>query len=605
MKRNFDYKVFLSHASQLSGIYQMLDENGVVLYVGKAKNLQKRLSSYFQTNGLSFKTQKLMAKVFDIQTTITANETEAYLLENNLIKSHRPRFNILLRDDKSYPYLTLSRHEFPKLSFYRGRRQHEDYYGPYPNAQMARNAMTLLQKIFRVRQCEDSFFASRSRPCMQYHINNCYAPCVGLISKQDYAQTVANSRAFLSGKSEKIQQDLQEKMQQASLNQEYEKAAHFRDQLIHLRGLFQSQNMIFGQADIDIFAICKQFGAVCVQLIFYRDGHNTGSQAFYPQVFDEQEENSEILRSFIAQFYINRPPPPIIITSESVEDCDELANFLSNQLGKKVHILVNPKGQKKKLLDMANVNAQQNLQVYLAGKLSMQKRFEQFAKEFNLPKIPNRIECVDVSHTQGTATIASCVVFDERGAVKSAYRRFKIEDITKGDDYAALYQVVKRRFERLKNNENNDFPDVFLIDGGRGQVKMAIKVLQELKISNVLLIGVAKGEGRKAGLEKFFINDAKTPFFLDSHSLAMQLILQIRDEAHRFALIAHRANRSQKSQQSKLQQISGVGAKRRQALLKYFGGLSMIEQASIDDLAKVEGISYKLAEHIYHHLHKG
>lgn len=433
--RRFDPKVFLSHVTTRPGVYQMRDADGKVIYVGKAKNLRKRLSSYFRKTGLSPKTQALMQAVIDIDTTATASETEALILENNLIKTHRPKFNILLRDDKSYPYIHLSAHEFPRLSFHRGTRKKGEYFGPYPNVHAARYSLDLLQKVFRVRQCEDSYFANRSRPCLQYQIQRCYAPCVGNITQEAYAETVAATRAFLNGRSEELTDELTAKMQAASEKQHYEQAAILRDQLIQLRKVTERQHMIAGDADADVLAIASDYGEACVQVLFYRDGHNITSQAYYPKL-PEKHDDSEILEAFIGQFYHERRPPPQLILSHSIENTESLAEYLTERAGRKVTLTTQPKEDRRYWLEMAIENAKMSLSLRLSGKLTMERRFQALAEAFHLDAVPQRLECADISHMMGEYTIASCVVFDRRGALKSDYRRYKINGITGGDDYA-------------------------------------------------------------------------------------------------------------------------------------------------------------------------
>lgn len=600
-KRRFDPKTFLSHVTTRPGIYQMRDADGVVLYVGKAKNLRKRLASYFRTQGLSAKTQALMQAVVDIDTTATASETEALILENNLIKTHRPKFNILLRDDKSYPFIHLSAHPFARLSLHRGARKQGEYFGPYPNVQAVRHALELLQKVFRVRQCEDSYFANRSRPCLQYQIGRCYAPCVGYIDQENYTQTVVATRDFLKGRSDTLLQALTEQMHAASEAQEYERAARLRDQLIELRKVTERQHMVAGVADVDVLAVVSDYGEVCVQALFYRDGHNVTSQAFYPKLPEPLPE-AEVLGAFISQFYHERNPPPQLVLSHEPPDADWLIQFLTEKAGRKVQFITQPREERRHWLEMAQENAKMSLSLRLSGKLTMENRFRALAEAFQLPHIPQRLECGDISHLQGENTIASCVVFDRRGALKSDYRRYKIAGITAGDDYAAMRQMLMRRFTRLKNGEGIK-PDIFFVDGGRGQLNQALEVFAELGITDVQLIGVAKGQGRKAGLEQFWFPHETQARYLAPDSQAMQLIVQIRDEAHRFAITGHRSGRDKKAKHSMLENIAGVGAKRRQALIRHFGGIQGVLAASCEELARVEGISVTLAQEIYATLH--
>lgn len=579
----------------------MRDGEGKVLYVGKAKNLRKRLASYFRKD-LQGKTRALMNLVCDIETTTTENEVEALILENNLIKTHRPRFNILLRDDKTYPFIHISAHEFPRLSLHRGARKQGEFFGPYPNVQAARYSLEMLQKIFKMRQCRDSDFAHRSRPCLQYQIKRCCAPCVGLIDKKDYQQSVRATRDFLNGNSQVLQENLKAQMQEASAAQNYERAAMIRDQWVELQKLTRQQSIAYGDADADVLAVSTGYGEACVEVLFFRDGHTISTQAFYPKL-PEQSDEATILSAFIAQFYLQRTPPPALVLSHTLEDKAMLEVFLTDRRKAKVALIEHPKAEKKRWLSMAKDNAKLNLSLHLSSKLSMAARFQALAQAFDLKTVPKRLECVDVSHTMGEYTVASCVVFDERGALKSDYRRYKIEGVTAGDDYAAMHQLLLRRFKKVAQGEGA-IPDVFFVDGGRGQLKQAVSVLQELGIRNVQLIGVAKGEGRKAGLEKFYLPERKETIHLPSDHQAMHLIVHIRDEAHRFAIQSHRKGRDKKVKHSILETIAGVGAKRRRALIKHFGGMAMIQEASVQELAQVEGISAKLAQEIYETLHE-
>ena len=600
--RQFDPKTFLSHVATLPGVYQKRDAEGKVLYVGKAKNLRNRLSSYFRDSGMSAKTRALMRQVVDIDTTITHSETEALILENNLIKTHLPKYNILLRDDKSYPYIHLSAHAFPRLTLHRGARKGGEYFGPYPNVQAARYALEILAKVFRVRQCEDSYFASRSRPCLQYQIERCYAPCVDYIDRAAYAETVAHTRDFLNGRSDALLQELTTKMEAAAENRAYEQAALLRDQLIQLRKTTEKQHMVAGEADVDVLAVATAYGEACVQVLFYRDGHNVTSQAYYPKLPEETPE-ADILAAFITQYYHERHAPPQLILNHELADADTIAAWLSEKNGRKTTLNSHSRDTRRKWLELAEENAKLSLGLRLTGKLTMQQRFAALAEAFAWPDIPERLECIDISHTQGEATVASCVVFDHRGALKSDYRRYNIRDVAAGDDYAAIRQTVSRRFERIRK-EDGVLPDVLFIDGGKGQLRQAVEVFNELGISGVHLVGVAKGQGRKAGLEQFWFPHEETARYLPPDSQAMQLIVQIRDEAHRFAITGHRAGRAKNSKRSVLEQIPGVGAKRRQALLKYFGGLAQIRLAGVEELARVPGVSETLAKEIYATLHE-
>ncbi|MDO4434904.1 MAG: excinuclease ABC subunit UvrC [Cardiobacteriaceae bacterium] len=620
-RRHFDPRIFLTHVSQQAGVYQMRNREGKVLYVGKAKNLKKRLASYFRED-LSPKTRALMSQVVDISTTITSNELEALILESNLIKAHQPKYNILLKDDKSYPYIALSAHAFPRLMLARigmNHRQTGEYFGPYPNVQAARSALEMLQKLFRIRPCEDSVFNSRTRPCLQYQIARCTAPCVGYIETSDYRDSLQDMRAFLQGKNDELIRHLTEKMMRHSEAERYEQAAICRDQIQLLRQLTQHQFAIAGHADVDVLAVAIDYGEACVYAQFYRNGHNVGRESYFPHLPEEASEE-QVLSAFIAQFYDRRPAPPLLLLSQPLpQDAQSALEQLLTQRVKdkgleySVVIHHQARAEKRQFLESTLNNAKHSLALRLSNQLSMQKRFVALAEAFGLARVPKRLECIDISHTQGSDTMASCVVFDERGAVKSDYRLFKLKDIASGDDYAAMAQVVERRLLRLEREasekEQSALPDILFIDGGRGQVNAALAVVEKLALSkSIQIIGVSKGLGRKAGLEQFWLPEMKQtktwqPMHLPSNSLAMHLILHIRDEAHRFAIGAHRQARTKTSHQSRLSQIKGVGAKRRQALLKHFGGLEGVMKASAKDLAMVEGISLTLAENIFEALH--
>ena len=468
--------------------------------------------------------------------------------------------------------------------------------------QAARYALEILAKVFRVRQCEDSYFASRSRPCLQYQIERCYAPCVDYIDRAAYAETVAHTRDFLNGKSDMLLQELTAKMEAAAENRAYEQAALLRDQLIQLRKTTEKQHMVAGEADVDVLAVATAYGEACVQVLFYRDGHNVTSQAYYPKLPEETPE-ADILAAFITQYYHERHAPPQLILNHELADANTIAAWLSEKNGRKTTLNSHPRDTRRKWLELAEENAKLSLGLRLTGKLTMQQRFSALAEAFAWPDIPERLECIDISHTQGEATVASCVVFDHRGALKSDYRRYNIRDVAAGDDYAAIRQTVSRRFERIRK-EDGVLPDVLFIDGGKGQLRQAVEVFNELGISGVHLVGVAKGQGRKAGLEQFWFPHEETARYLPPDSQAMQLIVQIRDEAHRFAITGHRAGRAKNSKRSVLEQIPGVGAKRRQALLKYFGGLAQIRLAGVEELARVPGVSETLAKEIYATLHE-
>lgn len=600
----FDHKTFLQHVGQSPGIYQMFDAEGALLYVGKAKNLKKRLSSYFRATGLPIKTAAMMQKVNDIQVVVTHTENEALILESNLIKKHKPRYNILLRDSKSYPFIHIDdSHEYPRLSFYRGdRSQPGRYFGPYPGVTAIRETLALLQKVLPVRQCDDVFFSNRSRPCLQYQIKRCSGPCVGLISQEAYGKDVDLAGLFLQGKDESLNKLLQRNMEQASKDLKFEEAAGWRDRINALRRVQSHQAITSGHSDIDIITVASLHGKVCVEVTFIRGGRHSGSNGHFPKVPLDFTE-AEILSAFISQYYHRRPAPKEIIVGVALEDTDSLADWLTEQSDRKVAIVHSVRGHRRDWLQMAQLNVSERLKRHLSEKESVAGRLRAFAKVFDSDEPIKRIECFDISHTQGEQTVASCVVFTEKGITKSDYRRYNIKGITPGDDYAAMRQAIQRRYQRVLKEEGK-LPDVLLIDGGKGQLSSAAEIMRELQINNVRLVGVAKGEGRKPGLETLFVEGQSMGIKLPANSLAMHLVQQIRDEAHRFAITGHRARRGKAQTQSVLQEVPGVGAKRRQALLKHFGGLQGIQQAGVKDLMKVPGINADLANKIYQHLKK-
>ncbi len=582
----------------------MFDTDGSLLYVGKAKNLKKRLSSYFRSTGLSVKTAAMMQKVVDVQVTVTFTENEALILESNLIKDHKPRYNILLRDSKSYPFIHIDdSHEFPRLSFYRGDRSAPGkYFGPYPGVTAIRETLSLLQKVLPVRQCDDVFFSNRSRPCLQYQIKRCSGPCVGLVSEENYAKDIELAAMFLQGKDESLNSMLQSNMETASKDLKFEEAAGWRDRINALRRVQSHQSITSGHSDIDIITVASLHGKVCVEVTFIRGGRHSGSNGHYPKVPLEFTE-AEILAAFIAQYYHRRPAPKEIILGVKLDDQADLENWLTEQSERKVVITNSVRGHRKDWLDMAQLNVTERVKRHMSEAQSVQKRLQALSDVFQLDETLGRIECFDISHTMGEQTVASCVVFTEQGITKQDYRRYNITGITPGDDYAAMRQAIHRRYKRVLKEEGK-LPDVLLIDGGKGQLSSAAEIMQELQINEVLLVGVAKGEGRKPGLETLFVEGQSVGIKLAANSPAMHLVQQIRDEAHRFAITGHRARRGKAQTQSVLQEIPGIGAKRRQALLKHFGGLQGIQQAGVKDLNKVNGINAELAEKIYRYLKK-
>lgn len=586
----------------------MFDASAKLLYVGKAKNLKKRLSSYFRKTGLASKTAALVSRIAQIETTITANETEALLLEQTLIKEWRPPYNILLRDDKSYPYVFLSSEDlYPRLGIHRGaKKQKGRYFGPYPSAGAIRESLALLQKAFLVRQCEDSFFKNRTRPCLQYQIKRCKGPCVGLVDPVEYAEDVRRSVMFLEGRSNALTEELSTAMEQAAMQLDFERAAELRDQVAILRRVQDQQSMEGGTGDVDVVAAIINPGGACVHLISVRGGRVLGSKNFFPQVAIE-EESGAVLAAFLAQYYLansERDLPSELIVNTQHEDFPVLLAAISELRGRDLSISYRVRGNRARWQQLAVTNAEQALTARLANRQHTAARFEALAVALELPEVPTRLECFDISHSSGEATVASCVVFGQEGAVKSDYRRYNIENVTAGDDYAAMHQALTRRFSKLKEGEGK-LPDILLVDGGKGQLNMAREVLQELAVPDLLLLGVAKGVTRKPGLETLYLNDAAHEFTLPADSPALHLIQQIRDEAHRFAITGHRARRGKARRTSTLEEIPGVGPKRRRELLKHFGGLQELTRASSEEIAKVPGVSKKLAESIYDSLHSG
>ncbi|WP_439862311.1 excinuclease ABC subunit UvrC [Pseudomonas sp. MBLB4136] len=605
MTAPFDASAFLATCSGRPGVYRMFDGDARLLYVGKAKNLKKRLASYFRKSGLAPKTAALVGKIAQVETTITANETEALLLEQTLIKEWRPPYNILLRDDKSYPYVFLSDGEFPRLGIHRGAKKLKGrYFGPYPSAGAIRESLGLLQKAFLVRQCEDSYFKNRTRPCLQYQIKRCKGPCVGLVDPAEYAEDVRHSVMFLEGRSNALSDELSVSMQQAAMALDFERAAELRDQIALLRRVQDQQSMEGGSGDVDIVAAMVNPGGACVHLISVRGGRVLGSKNFFPQVAIE-EEGSEVLLAFLAQYYLSsqeRDLPSELIVNALHEDFPTLIAAIAEARGRELSISHRVRGTRARWQQLAVTNAEQALGARLANRQHVAARFEALAEALDLDELPHRLECFDISHSSGEATVASCVVFGPEGPLKSDYRRYNIEGVTAGDDYAAMHQALTRRFSKVKDDEGK-LPDILLVDGGKGQLAMAREVLEELAVPDLVLLGVAKGTTRKPGLETLYLNDAAHEFTLPGNSPALHLIQQIRDESHRFAITGHRARRGKARRTSSLEQVAGVGPKRRRELLNHFGGLQELTRASVEEIAKAPGISKKLAESIYAALH--
>ncbi|MBK5929027.1 excinuclease ABC subunit UvrC [Halochromatium salexigens] len=607
---SFDHRAKLPQIPTEPGVYRMLDADGTPLYVGKAKNLKRRVSSYFG-RALNRRLQLMVAQIADIQVTVTRTEGEALLLESDLIKTHRPRFNVLLRDDKSYPYIYLSTQDaFPRLSFYRGPRKGEGrYFGPYPSAWAVRETLHLLQKLFPVRQCRDSFYQSRTRACLQYQIKRCTGPCVDLISPQDYAVDVAHTIKFLEGRTGEVIAELGERMEQAAEALEFERAAVLRDQIVTLQRIQQRQYVTADGGDVDIIAAVEEAGTVCIQVFFIRAGRNLGNKAFFPQVPTDADQ-AAVLAGFLAQFYVDKEIPPEVLLNAEPDEAAFLSAALSERAEQRVALKHRLRGERARWVEMAVNNAALALKTRLGSRAGYTRRLEALRDLLDLEDLPRRMECFDISHTQGELTVASCVVFDDEGPRKSDYRRFNIEGITQGDDYAALEQALLRRYRRVQTGEV-PLPDLLFIDGGKGQLGAVAGVLDGLGIDGVKLIGVSKGPDRKAGAEQLWLAEGASelldegqgkggaPIIAGADSPALHLVQQIRDEAHRFAITGHRQRRDKARKTSTLEDIPGVGPKRRQSLLRAFGGLRGLTRAAPEDIARVEGVSARLACQIH------
>jgi excinuclease ABC subunit C len=596
----FDSQDFLKTVPHKPGVYRMLGKEGQILYVGKAKDLKNRLSSYFRGTLTNSRIFAMVKQICNVEIAITTTEAEALLLESNLIKQHSPHYNIRLKDGKGYPYIYIStKQEYPRIQFYRGaRKQPGQYFGPYPSAGAVSQTLHLMKKLFKARQCEDSYFANRSRPCLEYQIKRCSAPCVGLIDKQEYDQSIHHAIQFLQGHTQAVIDDLVQKMEVAAAALNFEKAAEHRDLIESLRHISQQQYVSGSTGNVDVVAIQLESGIASVQVFTVRNGNNLGNRNFFPSLPDNEVASAEVLGSFLAQYYLNHDVPGEILVSELPDELDVLSDMLTLKQGRKVVIRQPQRGERSKWVDLAQRNAEQALKMQVLSKAGVQQRLFALQEALGLEMPPSRMECFDISHTMGEATVASCVVFDMNGPLKSEYRRYNIEGIQGGDDYAAMHQALTRRFRRVTGKDGK-LPDILFIDGGKGQVSQALDVLAELQISGVEVVGIAKGEGRKPGLETLIIEQGTGRLSLPEHSKALHLIQQIRDEAHRFAITGHRARRQKARTQSPLEQIEGLGPKRRQVLLKQFGGLRAIERASADELIKVPGISPALAQKIY------
>ena len=602
MTEPFNPKPILKNLPNLPGVYRMKNATDEVIYVGKAKDLKKRVSSYFNKNIPSPRTRMMVSQIVNIETTVTHSEAEALLLENNLIKSLMPRYNVLFRDDKTYPYIMLTGDQFPQLAFHRGvQRKNNSYFGPFPNAVAVRESIQLLQKVFLLRTCENTVFANRTRPCLQHQIERCTAPCVGLISEEDYRRDVSHATMFLQGKEQQVMDELSEKMMAAAEAEQYELAAVYRDRMQSLRQVQAKQFVSdFAVNDADVIACVSHEGQHCVNLVMIRGGRHLGDKSFFPKNADGGELE-DTMQAFLEQYYVAQNMPPLIIIGVPIETT-ALEEIFSEQAGRRVRINTNPVGDKRVWMKMAETNAELALQQRSAQHANQQAKLNALREALSLPDSTERIECFDISHTMGEATVASCVVFDKGTMQNSEYRRYNITGITPGDDYAAMRDALTRRYKKVAAGEGKR-PDLVFIDGGKGQLGVAVEVMQEVGLADILLVGIAKGEERKPGLEQMFFPDRETPVGLKKDHIGLHLLQQIRDEAHRFAITGHRARRGKARMHSSLEDISGIGAKRRKSLLVRFGGLEGVKNASVDELAQVEGISQMLAEKIYQELH--
>jgi excinuclease ABC subunit C len=602
---SFDHQAFIKNLTPQPGVYRMYNLKGEVIYVGKARNLKKRVASYFRANLDSVKTQSLVRQIANMDVTVTHTETEAFILENNYIKKYKPRYNVLLRDDKSYPFILLSEHEHPRLTVHRGpRKKKGEYFGPYPSASAVRESLRTMQKLFPIRQCEDSYYKARTRPCLQYQLKRCAGPCVkGLVSEEEYAQQVQLARLFLKGRNAEVIDTLVKKMEQASTDLRFEAAARYRDQISALRKVQEQQWVSGDQPEMDVFGFAYKNGIASVQGFFIRDNKLLGSKSFFPKVPGEAEP-AEVFQSFILQFYLsgNKSIPRQIVLPLALNEPDAIAEVLSKQAGHSVKFFQGARDEKRRYLDLANTNAMNALETQQSNQKSVFARFLELEQVLELDNPVQRMECFDISHTSGQQTVASCVVFNREGPFKSDYRRYNIEGITPGDDYAAMGQALKRRYRNIKDPAK--IPDILFIDGGKGQLAQAEECFEDWPHEKMpMLIGVAKGTSRKPGLETLILAGSHATIPLNADSSALHLIQHIRDEAHRFAITGHRNRRQKAKTQSRLESIPGVGAKRRQSMLKYLGGMQEVLKASASELAKVPGISAELAEDIYQHLH--
>jgi excinuclease ABC subunit C len=595
---DFDARGFLQQLTTQPGVYRMIGATGDLLYVGKARNLKKRVSQYFLRASGDPRIESMVSQIRHIDITVTHTEDEALILEATLIKELQPRYNILYRDDKSYPYLRISAHAYPRISYYRGEKRGDDqYFGPFPSAGAVRETLVTLQKLFQLRPCRDSFFAHRDRPCLQHQIKRCSAPCVALIERDEYARDINDAKRLLGGQADQLAAELAVQMDAAAEALEFERAAKVRDQISALKRVRESRNMTGGAADLDVITVALHPAHSCVVVMSVRDGMNLGHRSHFPR-HPPHAEATALLESFLSQHYLSLPPPAEILLSDAPEELPWIVDALSKQAERRIALNRPQRGPKLRLLQMAQNTANQALSAHLADAASMDARFLELQQVMALEAPPRRIECFDISHTGGERAVASCVVFNEKGPAKASYRKFNIEGITPGDDYAAIKQAVQRRFLRVKSGEVQR-PDLLLIDGGKGQLAAALEGLEEADCLDVRIAAVAKGPTRRAGMEEIILPERSLPMRLPPDSPALNLIQRVRDEAHRFAITGHRARRDKARLTSDLDQIEGLGPARKRALLAAFGGLAAVRRASIDQLAEVDGVSRTLAERIY------
>lgn len=600
----FDSSTFLAQLTTAPGVYRMYGEADALLYVGKARDLRKRVSSYFLRASGNPRIERMVDQIRRIEVTLTRTEDEALLLEATQIKTLKPRYNVQYRDDKSYPYLRITRHAYPRIQFHRGSTQGGDrYFGPYPSAAAVRETIQTVQKLFQLRPCSDSFMAHRTRPCLQHQIKRCSAPCAGLISEQDYAEDLRAAQRMLAGKGEQLVQELVGAMESAAQQLDFERAAELRDKIAALKRLRQQQSIAGVRNDVDVITVALHASHSCVTVLSVRDGVILGHKSHFPR-HEPHTQAAELLESFISQHYLGQPVPGEILISDALDDADAglLAEALAQRSGHRVQIHLPLRGAKRQLLDMAQLTAQQALSTRLSEAASMDERLLELQAAFDLPDPPQRMECFDISHTRGERPVASCVVFNAEGPQKNAYRRYNIENITPGDDYAAIQQAVARRFATGKT-EPASVPDILFIDGGPGQLHSALEALEQCEHVPALVVSIAKGPTRKPGLEQLHLPGRDTPLQLPPDSPALHLIQRIRDEAHRFAITGHRGRRDKARVASDLDVIEGLGPTRRRALLKALGGIAQVRRASVEELARIEGISQTLAQRIYGHLH--